>query len=162
MRYLTYDEYIDIGGTLEETAFKRVIDKACGIVDLYTQKRLRSVIELSDRDKACVRDLCEYVSANSANGTYGGAILSSKSQSAGGVSESESYTSKSSDEIDNEIYEIVHSYLASECTDDGVPLMYKGVEGGGNGMVVTKYLTAEFDVKYGKNSIKIPLVTYRD
>ena len=33
MIYLTYTEYKELGGTLEETAFIRNIDRACGIID---------------------------------------------------------------------------------------------------------------------------------
>ena len=57
MQYLTYEEYTEIGGTLDLTAFKRNIDRACGFVDLHTQSRLQSVFELSQRANACVRDL---------------------------------------------------------------------------------------------------------
>lgn len=122
MQYLTYEEYTEIGGTLDLTAFKRNIDRACGFVDLHTQSRLQSVLEVSQRAKACVRDLVEYLASNMASGK----TVTSKSQSAGGVSESESYATKNTDEINCEMLNIVYDYLATEKDDCGTPLMYRG------------------------------------
>ena len=122
MQYLTYEEYIEIGGALDLTAFKRNIDRACGFVDLHTQSRLQSVLEVSQRAKACVRDLVECL-ANNVSGSKG---VTSKSQSAGGVSESESYATKTDDEINAEMLNIVYDYLVTEKDDNGTPLMYRG------------------------------------
>lgn len=104
------------------TAFKRNIDRACGFVDLQTQSRLQGVLEASARVKACVRDLVEYLAANVSSGK----TVTSKSQSAGGVSESESYATKTSEDINSEMLNIVYDYLATEKTDCGTPLMYRG------------------------------------
>lgn len=122
MQYLTYEEYIDIGGTLEQTAFNRNIDRACGFIDLHTQSRLKGVLRVSQSVKACVRDLIEYLVANVSSGK----TVTSKSQSAGGVSESESYATKTTDEINAEMLNIVYDYLATEKDDCGTPLMYRG------------------------------------
>ena len=122
MQHLTYEEYTEIGGTLDLTAFKRNINRACGFIDLNTQSRLQSVLEVSQRAKACVRDLVEYLANNASNGK----VVTSKSQSAGGVSESESYEIKNTDEMNAEMLNIVYDYLASETDDYGTPLMYRG------------------------------------
>jgi hypothetical protein len=122
MQYLTYEEYTEIGGTLDSAAFNRNIDRACGFVDLHTQSRLQSVLEVSKRVKACVRDLVEYLANNLSNGKS----ITSKSQSAGGVSESESYGTKTSDEINAEMLCIVYDYLSKEKDNFGTPLMYRG------------------------------------
>ena len=122
MQYLTYEEYTEIGGTLDLTAFKRNIDRACGFVDLHTKSRLQSVLEVSQRVKPCVRDLVEYL----ANNVSGAKAVTSKSQSAGGVSESESYATKTDDEINAAMLNIVYDYLETETDDNGTPLMYRG------------------------------------
>lgn len=122
MQYLTYEEYTEIGGTIDLTAFKRNIDRACGFVDLHTQGRLQSVLEVSQKAKACVRDLVEYF----ANNVSSGKSVTSKSQSAGGVSESESYATKTTDEVNAEMLNIVYDYLSTETDDNGTPLMYRG------------------------------------
>ena len=122
MQYITYEEYTEIGGTLDLTAFNRNIDRACGFIDANTQNRLQSVLEVSQRAKACVRDLVEHFASNVSSGR----VVTSKSQSAGGVSESESYATKTTDEINCEMLNIVYDYLATEKDDCGTPLMYRG------------------------------------
>ena len=122
MQYLTYEEYTEIGGALDLTAFKRNIDRACAFIDASTQNRLQSVLEPSTKVKACVRDLVEYLTNNVSSGKS----VTSKSQSAGGVSESESYETKTADEINAGMLNIVYDYLASEADDCGTPLMYRG------------------------------------
>ena len=122
MQYLSYEEYQEIGGTLDLTAFKRNIDRACGFIDLYTKSRLQSVKTVSQRAKACVRDLTEYLAQNLPNGK----AITSKSQSAGGVSESESYATKTLEEASGDMLNIVYDYLATETDDCGTPLLYRG------------------------------------
>lgn len=122
MQYLTYEEYMEIGGTLDLTAFNRNIDRACGFIDLHTQSRLQSVLGVSWRAKACVRDLVEYL----ANNLSSEKAVTSKSQSAGGVSESESYATKTVDDINSDMLNIIYDYLATEKDDCGTPLMYRG------------------------------------
>ena len=122
MTYLTYGEYAEMGGICDLTAFNRNIDRACGFVDLHTQSRLQSVLKVSQRAKACVRDLVEYLANNVSNDK----VIASKSQSAGGVSESESYATKTTDEMNCEMLNIVYDYLATEKDDNGTPLMYRG------------------------------------
>ena len=122
MQYLTYDEYLEIGGTLDLTAFRRNVDRACAIVDSYTQNRLQSVLEVSQRVKACLRDLVEYLASNVSSGK----AVTSKSQSAGGVSESESYATKTANDVSTDMLNIIYDYLSTEKDDNGTPLLYRG------------------------------------
>ena len=122
MQYLTYEEYTEIGGTLDLTAFNRNIDRACGFIDLHTQSRLQTVLEVSQRAKACVRDLVEYL----ANNVSGAKAVTSKSQSAGGVSESESYATKTADDMYGDIQNMIYDYLLNVTDDNGTPLLYRG------------------------------------
>jgi hypothetical protein len=122
MIYLTYTEYKEIGGTLEETAFIRNIDRACGMIDNRTQSRLECFEEIPQIVKVVCADLVDYIATN----TVDKPIVTSKSQSAGGVSESESYATKIDDEINCEMLNIVYDYLATEKDDCGTPLMYRG------------------------------------
>ena len=122
MQYLTYEEYLEIGGTLDLTAFNRNIDRACSFVRNETYGRIDQMRDLPEEVKPCCRDLVEYLNANVSRGT----MVSSKSQSAGGVSESESYATKTTDEINFEMLNIVYDYLATEKDDYGTPLLYRG------------------------------------
>ena len=121
MIYLTYEEYSNIGGICDLTAFNRNIDRACGIIDNATHNRIECMAEVPQRAKALCRDLVEYLVENN-----GDKIVTSKSQSAGGVSESESYATKTADDVYGDVQNMLYDYLGSEKDDKGTPLLYKG------------------------------------
>jgi hypothetical protein len=122
MIYLTYEQYKEIGGICDETAFKRNIDRVCGIIDNATHNRIECMAEVPQKAKALCRDLVEYLANNITNNT----IISSKSQSAGGVSESESYVIHSDEEKTREIENMIKDYLLYEFDDNGTSLLYRG------------------------------------
>ena len=122
MIYLTYTEYKEIGGTLEETAFNRNIDRACGIIDNATHNRIECMADVPQRAKALCRDLVEYL----ANDFGSSKQVSNHSQSAGGVSESESFVIRSIEERAGEIDDMVKDYLLNEVDKNGTPLLYRG------------------------------------
>ena len=122
MQYLTYEEYTEIGGTLDLTAFKRNIDRACSIINNETKRRIENMKEIPQEAKACCRDLVEYISSSS----LANKGISSQSQSAGGVSESVSYASISSEQNYSNIEDIVSDHLLSVFDDFGTPLLYRG------------------------------------
>ena len=121
MTYLTYEEYSNMGGVLDLTAFNRNIDRACGIIDNETHNRIECMAEVPQRAKALCRDLVEYLVEN--NGIK---VLTSKSQSAGGVSESESYLTKTADDVYSDIQNMIYDYLLNVTDDKGTPLLYRG------------------------------------
>ena len=121
MIYLTYDEYNAIGGICDLTAFNRNIDRACGIIDNATHNRIECMAKVPQKAKALCRDLVEYLVEN--NGVK---IVTSKSQSAGGVSESESYANKTADDVYGDIQNMLYDYLGNETDDNGTPLLYRG------------------------------------
>lgn len=121
MQYLTYDEYIGIGGTLDLPAFSRQIDRVSAFVRGYTFGRIDKMAVVPAAVKACCRDLVElYGQAKANNG------VTSRSQSAGGVSESESYAAPTADDIELEAYFLIRAYLSEEIDDCGTPLLYRG------------------------------------
>ena len=122
MTYLTYEEYSNMGGVLDITAFNRNIDRVCGIIDNATHKRIECMKTIPQSVKALCRDLVEHISANSTNEK----LVTSRSQSAGGVSESESYEIKSREEMQADIDNIIADYLTAETDDNGTPLLYRG------------------------------------
>ena len=121
MIYIDFEEYKEIGGVLDLTAFNRNIDRACGIIDNATHNRIEGIAEIPQRAKALCRDLVEYLVEN--NGVK---IVTSKSQSAGGVSESESYANKTADDVYGDIQNMLYDYLGNEKDDKGTPLLYRG------------------------------------
>ena len=121
MIYLTYEEYSAMGGICDLTAFSRNIDRACGIIDNATHNRIECMKKPPEKVKPLCRDLLEYLVQN--NGVK---IVTSKSQSAGGVSESESYATKTADDVYGDIQNMLYDYLGNEKTDNGIPLLYRG------------------------------------
>ena len=122
MIYLTYTEYKEIGGSIDETAFIRNVDRACGIIDNATHNRIECMKKVPQRAKALCRDLVEYL----ANDFGSSKQVSNHSQSAGGVSESESFVIRSIEERAGEIDDMVKDYLLNEVDDNGTPLLYRG------------------------------------
>ena len=122
MIYLTYTEYKEIGGILEETAFSRNIDRACGVIDNATHNRIEYMAEVPQRAKALCRDLVEYLAKNDTTEI----AVTSRSQSAGGVSESESYATKTADDVYGDIQNMIYDYLLNVTDDNGIPLLYRG------------------------------------
>lgn len=122
MQYLDYQEYVSIGGICDATAFNRNIDRACGIIDNATHNRIEYMAEVPQRAKALCRDLVEYLARNDTTEI----AVTSRSQSAGGVSESESYATKTADDVHGDIQNMIYDYLMAETDDNGTPLLYRG------------------------------------
>ena len=122
MQYLAYHEYSGIGGTLDPTAFNRHIHRACGIIDNATHKRIEKMSSVPEQAKALCRELIDYLAAHKVTEK----TIASKSQSAGSVSESESYTVKTKEEQAQDIDDMICDYLMSVEDDNGTPLLYRG------------------------------------
>ncbi len=121
MQYLTYEEYTEIGGTLDLTAFNRNIDRACAMIDLRTQSRIEEFENIPRIVKIVCADLVGYIATNTVEKPF----LASRSQSAGGVSESESYAIKTADDYANDLDRIFEP-LATVNTKNGISLLYRG------------------------------------
>ena len=124
MTYLTYDEYSNIGGICDLTAFNRNIARASGIIDNATFCRIEKMSEVPENAKHLCRDLIEYLVRNNVTDL----TVTSRSQSAGAVSESESYAVKTVEETQEEITRMIYDYLGGCFTDDGVLLLYRGAK----------------------------------
>ena len=122
MIYLTYQEYLNIGGICDLTAFNRFSDRAFSIIDDATHNRIECMAEVPQRAKALCRDLVEYLARNDTTEI----AVTSRSQSAGGVSESESYATKTADDMYGDIQNMIYDYLLNVADDKGTPLLYRG------------------------------------
>lgn len=122
MIYIDFEEYKEIGGVLDLTAFNRNIDRACGMIDNATHKRIERMKNIPNKAKSLCRDLIECFAENSSNSKQ----VASRSQSAGGVSESESYVTKTDVELQADIDNMIADYLMAETDDNGTPLLYRG------------------------------------
>ena len=122
MIYLTYEEYSNIGGICDLTAFNRFSDRAFSIIDNATHNRIDCMSEVPQMAKALCRDLVEYLARNDTTEI----AVTSRSQSAGGVSESESYATKTADDMYGDIQNMIYDYLLNVTDDNGTPLLYRG------------------------------------
>lgn len=120
MQYLTYDTYKELGGTLDKTAFKRNIDRACAMIDNRTQSRLDGFEEIPSLVGVVCADLLDYISTNKVDKT-----VVSRSQSGGPVSESESYAVKTVEDFAADLDRIFEP-LATIKTKNNVSLLYRG------------------------------------
>ena len=123
MIYLTYDEYLEIGGSdIGLSAFNRNIARASGMIDNATFCRIEKMSKVPENAKHLCRDLIEYLARNNVTEL----AVTSRSQSAGAVSESESYNVKTSEEMQEEISKMIYDYLGSCFDDNGNLLLYRG------------------------------------
>ena len=123
MTYLTYEEYSNMGGVLDSTAFNRHIDRACLMINNRTQSRLKDFADTPYEVKCLCRDLVEYISEYTVNKTT---TVTSRSQSVGAVNESESYAIKSAEDFANDLERLFEEYLPEVKTKNGVSVLYRG------------------------------------
>ncbi len=108
--YLSYAEYVIMGGTLDDTAFNSLERKARYLINSQAGgrcgDRITELSALPDCIKDCVFDLVSFVDANDTNKQ-----VASESQSQGGVSESISYVTRTDADIEKQEESIIHEFL---------------------------------------------------
>lgn len=137
-RYLTYDEYTEVGGTLDETEFNYYAYEAESYIDWYTFNRLHNMTEIPDAVKRCevflIRLIQERlaalgISTVDSNGNADNSLKSILSQSNDGVSVS--YNSLGARDaisgLSNEIKQTIDRFLAGVTNELGRKLLYRGL-----------------------------------
>lgn len=114
MKYLTFDDYISMGGTLAETEFNRFEFRAERLIDNLTRGRLNNADTIPETVKRCMYELIAYLSNYAKNGDN--SAVSSFSNDGYSVTYAEQKTAA------EQIHDIIYDYLAD--TD----LMYCGVD----------------------------------
>ena len=133
--YLTYEEYQDMGGTLDETAFTDFEFHARVKVDWYTFNRLQRETEFPEAVKRCMYQLIKLLQevaqanvtgATSADGAVAAGVAS---QSNDGVSISYNTLSArdAADMAGKQIQDTVTQYLQGIMNSLGHKLLYRGV-----------------------------------
>lgn len=112
-KYLTYNEYKGLGGSLEETPFNILEYRARKTIDLYCFNRIKTTQNLPEEVKMCVFDLIEVLDNDSKN---------IASESVG----SYSVSYKGSKEETDLIVDTIKKYLTNVKVS-GVYLLYKGL-----------------------------------
>lgn len=140
-RYLTYDEYTEVGGTLDETEFNYYAYEAESYIDWYTFNRLHNMTEIPDAVKRCEVYLIKFiqerlavlgVSMGDNDSNANNPIMSVMSQSNDGVSVS--YGSMSAKDANASLYkeveQTIQRQLAGVTNELGRKLLYRGLYSG--------------------------------
>ena len=125
-QYLTYLEYQELGGTLNEAPFNILEFQARKEVDKYTFGRLKNLDEQVEEVKLCVFNLINNLEGYNKDLTKNKTIAS---ESTDGYSIT--YKTLSSDDINaknSEIKNIIEIYLSSCQLKDGTPYLYRGLK----------------------------------
>ena len=124
-QYLTYQEYLALGGTLDEMPFNLVEQNARKKIDERTFGRLVDREQEYQDVKLCVYDMITTLNSYSSYDTQNKAI---SSESTDGYSISYGTPQKSIIEAKNsELEDIMNSYLANIVIDN-VPVLYRGAD----------------------------------
>lgn len=137
-RYLTYEEYADVGGTLDETEFNYYAYEAESYIDWYTFNRLHNNTEIPEAVKRCEVYLIKLIqdrltalgiSVGDNGGSSNAVTGSIMSQSNDGVSVS--YSNLSARDADTtlnkEIKQTIQRQLAGVTNELGRKLLYRGL-----------------------------------
>lgn len=134
--YLTYDEYIDMGGAeIEETAFKQIEFEARSVVDWWTFNRLQKEETYPEAVKRCVFRLVQLINdkqkammidSQSSDGAVKAGIAR---ESNDGVSTSYNTLSakEAVDTLQKEVESTIRMYLSGVKNSLGYLLLYRGV-----------------------------------
>ena len=137
-RYLTYDEYTEVGGTLDETEFNYYAYEAESYIDWYTFNRLHNTTEIPEAVKRCEVYLIKFiqerlsvlgVSMGGDGSVAKNPIASMMSQSNDGVSVS--YGNMSARDANASLYkeveQTIQRQLAGVTNELGRKLLYRGL-----------------------------------
>lgn len=129
--YLSYDEFEDMGGAIEEEeVFNRYEAKARIQIDRATFGRLRNAAELPESVKYCMFELIAAIQANeSISGMGAGREVASMSNDGVSVTFASGLSNTGSMQTqDKRNLSIIRGWLAGETTACGLPLLYAGVD----------------------------------
>ena len=134
--FLTYEAYVDMGGTLDEAAFTVQERRARAYVNLMTHNRVRDETPVRESVKDSVFDLIGLLVQESENA--GSAAMGVSSKSNDGVSVTYANWTTVKQYWQDRRHGLLVEYLADETVKIGghiVPLLYGGVEYDGGEVV---------------------------
>lgn len=124
-QYLTYQEYLALGGTLDEMSFNLLEYNARKKIDERTFGRLVDKGQEYQEVKLCVYNMITTLNSYSSYDTQNKAI---SSESTDGYSISYGTPQKSTTEAKNsELKDVINSYLANVVIEN-VPVLYRGAD----------------------------------
>ena len=132
--YLTYEEYLNMGGTLDEAAFDNYLIDAEMLIDWYTFNRLEHETVIPEKVKKCVYKLISledmkskaFVLGREVNGE-GNASVASQSNDGVSISYNTISASQALDLLKSESENIIKQYLNGVVNSLGRKLLYRGI-----------------------------------
>ena len=134
--YLTYDEYQDMGGTIDEALFDTLRLDAQAYIDWHTFNRLWDETEIPERVKICMYQLINLL-------TVTNNAIAPNVQSTGGINVNAQISTQSNDGVSTtyavlsgemlyekakkEVDSCIDRYLAGVVNSAGRKLLYKGL-----------------------------------
>lgn len=126
MAYLTYEEYVSYGGTIEEMPFSIEEFKARKRIDYLTDSRVQAMQSVPEAVKLAMTLI---INANAVSGSD--AIASSPlvaSFNTDGYSESYGSATEQTAALDSSLNRQIKEILSGEYDDNGTPLLYRGLD----------------------------------
>ena len=123
--YLTYDEYVAYGGTLDEADFALAEFKARKRIDYLTDSRVEKMAEVPEAVKLAMVSIIKADSAVGVDAQAGAPLVASFSTD--GYSESYGSAAEQTANVERQLTAEVRQLLYGVKDDDGVPLLYRGV-----------------------------------
>lgn len=125
MAYLTYDEYEAFGGTLQEPEFEMAEFKARKMIDYWTDCRVQNMASVPEAVKRSMMQVISYEQTYGVEAQAAHPLLASFNTD--GYSESYGSMTEQNSQAAAGLYNSVRNLLYGEKDDNGVPLLYRGV-----------------------------------
>ena len=124
-QYLTYAEYQGYGGTASETAYPMLEFRARKRIDRLTASRVQDMVTVPEAVKLCMMSLIGIDSKAGAEAQVDNPVVTSFNTD--GYSETYGKAMSAAD-ADAAMSASIRSMLWGETNDNGVPLLYRGLE----------------------------------
>lgn len=125
-RYLTYAEYQDYGGTLNEADFKLAEFRAQKRIDYLTDSRVKDMQEVPEEVKLCIVSLIKVDSKIGVDAQVDNPLVASFNTD--GYSESYGNAAEQTASLNRSVDKTIREMLYGVTNEQGVPLLYRGID----------------------------------
>lgn len=125
MEYLTYEEYQQSGGTLQESEFDLLEFRARKRIDYWTDCRVQKMSTVPEAVKKCMMLIIKYESKYGSDAQADNPLVASFNTD--GYSENYGSAKEQASAAESNLYKTVRQLLYGETDDEGVPLLYRGL-----------------------------------
>lgn len=125
-QYLTYEEYVALGGTMDQSAYPMEEFKARKHIDYLTDSRVQAMLEVPQAVKMAMMTLIQLEGKIGVSAQVSNPIVSSFNTD--GYSESYGSVADQITAARNSAMKTVRDMLFGVNDDRGVPLLYRGLD----------------------------------